>query len=222
MRRFLLLMVVTCGAVYAYAGPTEFTFLQWNGGQWENGYPYYIQTTDNPSALIAVMCDDYVHGGMPGDQWDANITQLGSNNITLTRFNNIPGTNSLYPLTLYDEAGWILLQTQVEATNQWQPMTYAVWNIFDPHSPCDSACQMWISEAENAAMHQFFGADFNRVYVITPVDQHDPDPNHIQEFLALGTDSGLLEPQGTTAPEPGTLMLMGSGLLALFGRRFLN
>ena len=225
MRRWLLLlMVVICGAVCAYADPTEFVFVGWSGDQWQNGYPYYIRTFDNPTAsIIAVMCDDYVHGGQPGEEWDANITQLGSGNIQLARFNKfVQGPTSLSALTLYDEAGWILLQTQVEPTNQWREMNYAAWNIFDPNSPCDSACEGWLAAAQQAARDRFPGSDFNRVYIITPVDQYDPDPHHIQEFLALGTDSGLLGQQGTTVPEPGTLVLMGSGLLALVGRRFLH
>ena len=106
-----------CGAVYAFAGPIEWEFLNWNGGDWTNGYPYYIEPLTGPNSQIyAVMCDDYAHGGKPGDIWDANITNLGSRNICSHPFQQpSPGPNALYALGLYDEAGWILLQTQVEA-----------------------------------------------------------------------------------------------------------
>ena len=232
MRKFLLLAILLGGTVYAFAGsadsdsnPVEVTFLAWNNGQWQNGYPYYITESNGPiGAITAVMCDDYFHGGQPGDQWEANITQLGSGNITLARFNNIvQGPTALSPLLLYDEAGWLLLQTQVEPTNQWQPINYAVWDIFDPsQTPCNQQCQFWLAQAQQAARDRFPGSDFNRVYIITPTDQHDPHPDGPQEFLALGTDSGLLSPSGQPAtPEPGTLLLLGGGVLAVCGRKFL-
>ncbi|MGA2369874.1 MAG: PEP-CTERM sorting domain-containing protein [Candidatus Korobacteraceae bacterium] len=220
MRKILILAVLVCGSLYALADPTEFTFIGWQGDNWQNGYPYYImETTGNPT-ILDVMCDDYAHGGEPGQQWDANITDLGTGNISLTRFNNLPGSNALYPLMLYDEAGWILLETEMEPTTQWLNMNSAVWNIFDPGAPCDSACQTWIQAAKGGIMGlpQTY---FNDVFIVTPVNQHNPDPNSMQEFMYIG-EGGSNNGQNQTTPEPGTLVLMGTGVLALFGRRFLN
>jgi hypothetical protein len=163
---------------------------------------------------------------MPGDQWMANITDLGTGNLTLVRFNNIIGPNSLYDLMLYDEAGWLLLETQLEPSSQWVYMNSAVWTIFDPSAPCDSTCQAWMSAAQRSirGLPQSF---YDDVYIITPsgINQHNPDPHSIQEFMYIGqassgTGAGTDAPQ--TTPEPGTLVLMGTGVLALFGRKFLN
>jgi hypothetical protein len=226
MRRFVLLLLVFGGAVCAYAGPTEFTFVAWNNGQWQNGYPYVIQPTNGPTgSILAVMCDDYFHGGMPGDMWEANITQLGSGNISLARFNKfVSGPSALSPLQLYDEAGWLLLQTQLLPSSQWQAINYAVWFLFDPgQTPCNGACEMFLADAQNAAQMHFPDTDFDRVYIITPVNQYDPDPHGPQEFLALGSDSGLgIGEEGTSVPEPGTLLLLGSGLVGVLGRKFLR
>jgi hypothetical protein len=220
MRRLLILAVLLCGAVYAYAGPTEFTFLDWNGGDWQNGYPYYIEPTNGPvGSVIAVMCDDYFHGGQPGDQWEANITDLGTGNLSLVRFNNLVGPNALYPLMLYDEAGWLLLETLDEPTTEWQSMNYAAWTIFDPSAPCNSECQAWMTAAQQSikGLPQSF---FNDVFIVTPVDQHDPDPNSMQEFMYIGSSSSEGDQSNQTIPEPGTLVLMGTGLLAVIGRKF--
>ncbi len=224
MRRVLLIVAMfLCGTVYAFAGPTEWEFLQWNGGDWTNGYPYYIQQVDGPNAQIyAVMCDDYAHGGQPGDLWDANTTNLGTQNIMLTRFNNLSGPNALYALGLYDEAGWILLQTQVEPTSEWKSMTYAVWHIFDPNAPLFGDASTWISNAQAEQKIGFPGVDFGKVYILTPVNQHDPDPNSMQEFMYIGQDPSNLSQVNQTTPEPGTFLLLGSGLLAMLGRKFWN
>jgi PEP-CTERM motif len=225
MRRLLILAVLVCGTVCAYAGitnsgPVEFTFINWSGGNWENGYPYYISPTDNPNQVIAVMCDDYAHGGQPGDEWMANITDLGTGNISLTRFNNLVGAFALYPLMLYNEAGWILTQTLVEPTSAWQQMNYAVWTIFDPSAPCDSTCQAWIAAAETniKGLPQSY---FDDVYIVTPVNQHDPNDNDIQEFMYLG-ESSSSDPSNQTTPEPGTFLLMGTGLVAVFRRKLFS
>lgn len=230
MRKLLVLAMLLGGAVYAYAGavgPVEFTFVTWNDGQWQNGYPYTIEPTNGPvGSILAVMCDDYFHGGQPGDMWSAYITQLGSDNISLTRFNKMPeGPTSLTPLMYYDEAGWILLQTQVEQPSQWQAMNYAVWYLFDPtQTPCNTDCQLWLTAAQQEALMHFPGVDFNKVYVITPTNQYDPNPNGPQEFLALGSDSGLgLAPASSSVPEPGTLLLIATGFLGgIFRRWFLR
>jgi len=219
MRRLLVLAVVVFAAVCAQADPVEFTFLAWNDGNWQNGYPYFVQEIGGPIAALAVMCDDYIHGGEPGDMWDANITNLGPGNITLTRFNNVAGPFALYPLMLYNEAGWLLLQTQDNPMSEWLAINTAAWTIFDPAAPCNSECQVWLAAARNEARLGFPDTDFYKVYIITPVNQHDPDPHGIQEFMYIGEDPRG-GPGSATAPEPGTFILMGTGVLAALGRRF--
>lgn len=230
MRKLLILAVLLmCGSVYVLAGPSdgssqgpvEFEFIGFNGGNWQNGYPYYITETGGNDAIIDAMCDDYVHGGAPGDRWDANITDLGSENILLTRFDNLHEPDSDDALILYNEAGWLLLETQDFSNSNWREMNSAVWTIFDPSAPCDSTCQEWLTAAQNEAKIGFPGVDFNKVYIVTPVDQHNPDPHSIQEFMYIGEDPAGSK-QGQSTPEPGTLVLMGTGLLGIAGRRFLK
>ena len=171
------------------------------------------------------MCDDYAHSGKPGDIWDANVTNLGSRDIALTRFNTSPGPFALFPLRLYNEAGWILLQTQTEQNTEWKAMNYAVWRIFDPNAPLFGDAQTWIDAARQEAREGFPDIDFNKIYIVTPVNQHDPDPNGIQEFMYIGQDptgaqQGLAG--GGTTPEPGTLLMVGTGVAAMIGKKVLS
>jgi|HubBroStandDraft_5_1064220.scaffolds.fasta_scaffold59839_1 hypothetical protein len=238
MRRLVVLLMLLCGAVYAVAGSSDlpgssqtiqeqFQFLQWSGGDWTNGYPYYIAPVNGPNSLIyAVMCDDYMHGGQPGDIWTANVSNLGTQNLSTDRFNNLAGPNALYPLRLYDEAGWILLQTPTESPTEWKAMNYAVWHLFDPAAPLFGDASTWLNNAYQQFLIGFPGTDFNKVYVVTPVDQHDPDPNSMQEFMYIGQDpsggGGSDTPASQSTPEPGTLLLVGTGALAMLRKKFLS
>ena len=216
MRKFLLLAVVLLfGAVSAYAGPMEFEFLGFTDGNWELGYPYYI--TPGPGSFIqAVMCDDYVHGGAVGDTWEANVTDLGTNNVSLTRFGHM---ESALGLAYYHEAGWILLETVTTPMGQWMDMNEAVWHIFDPSSPIDAGGLAWLSAAQAEARLGFPGVDFNKVYIITPVDQYDPDPNAIQEFMYVGNDPTSSNSPGASDARAGYIGFVGHRCTCIIAKK---
>ena len=222
MKRFVVIvgMLLAAACTYAspipgpdYTNPVSVTLLSFSGGQWQNGYPYTLSML-GPSALFKAMCDDYTHGGSIGESWQANITNLGSNNLTLTRFGH---QESALGLAFYHEAGWILLQTPVTPSSEYQDMNYAVWHIFDPAVPLGQGAQIWLEKAQAEMALGFPGVPFNDVFIITPVDQYDPNPNGPQEFLTIDPRVG-----GGTTPEPGTLLLVGTGLVGLWKRKLLS
>ena len=197
MKKFILLIGLLTLTGSAFAGPVKINFTGFSAGGWQTGYPYYA--TVNGGSVIDVMCDDWYHGGLPGQTWQANYTNLGSKDLSTLRFNQMPGA-----LTLYEEAAWLLLQTEVTPRNQWMAINFTVWNIFDPNAPTEGT--YWLTLAQREAALGFPGVNFNSIAIYTPVNQYDRDPNGPQELL-------------TIVPEPSTLLLLGSGPAGLLSRK---
>jgi hypothetical protein len=194
----LLLMATACSAA-----PVTIVFQAFQAPGWQAGYPYFGDV--NGVSGVAIMCDDWAHGGFPGQTWQANLTDLGTINAgnigsSLLRFNQLPNA-----LTLYQEAGWLLLQTNgasLKSTN----INLAVWYTFDKNAPVTPGSQFWLTAAQNEANRGFPGVDFHSVAIYTPLNQYDPTLDNPQEFLRI-------------VPEPGTLLLLAGGIAGLVARK---
>jgi len=172
----------------------------WPDG-WVTGYPYSL--TLNGGSPFPAMCDDYNHdgipdhNGIPGDTWQANLTNLGTGDVTNLRF-------ASFGLRAYQQVGWLLLQSKVEPPSHWAAINYAAWYIFAPSQNVllYSNANYWYGRAAAALQNGFPGVDFSRVEIGTPIDIDAPSTGP-QEFIWI-------------TPEPGSLILVSTSALGAF------
>jgi hypothetical protein len=133
-----------------------------------------------------------------GDTWKANITNLASQKLSHTRFND---------LIRYEEAAYLLMQINDSNQSEWGNINFAIWNTLSPAvyvgstPPGTFGPNYWLDLAQSVDLSE---VDFSNVEIVTPLNKYSDrgDP----EFMFL-------------TPEPGTLLLIGGGLMGLFFQR---
>ena len=179
---------------------SRFTFL--NGGT-VTAFGYYVggyngQVGVAPTQTSVVLnCVDFFHEVYAGQQWDANVSSLGSGSGVgyFTRESDID---------LYKQAAWLTVQYAGKSDYNVGQIQATIWNLFKPAS-VTPASNYWLLAAQN----NYKSMDYSGYYVVTDVNKSNP--NSVQEFITTGNL------QTTATPEPASMLLLGSGLAGLAG-----
>jgi len=186
-----LLLAALLALVSATAALADTVQMQFNqpGGNNANGeYTYPYQFSVNGNPMD-LMCISLYNNISNGQTWTANVNSVAS----------LWGTQDA---TLYDAAAWLFQQEQANGNDP--AINWAAWKVFYPGQDVSgvAGADAWYTQAVN---NTYTDGEFSDVFLYQPVGfvRGGDSP---QEFLG-----------SAPVPEPGTLLLMGSGVLGFAG-----
>ena len=154
---------------------------------------YYISpyTAVLNSTPVSVFCVDPTHEAYFGSTWNVTVSNL-TGDLSATRLGNAG-------LAAYQEIAYLLFDTGYmnasTTTATRQAIQAAVWYISNSSS-AEGANNSWVAQAKALQAAGWQGINFSNVSVLS-------DPQGVyQEFMVQ-------------TPEPGTLLLLGMGLIGL-------
>jgi hypothetical protein len=167
--------------------------------------------SDPTRPTINLYCVDILNQITWGHKWQGNVTSLTSGSFDLTR-------HGLAAKDSYKKAAYLASQYRAAgiSSNQWGGIQAAVWNLLNPGNPNGGTNPLvgtseayWLNAANNwyaSAESKTF--DYSKWTIVTEVDAAG---------LAVGGGTQEFLTDSAATPEPATLILMGTGLLFVFG-----
>ncbi len=194
----LLAIMLMAGALVSAAPVTANVQLVNAGAPTVSDGSYYVgpYTVSVDGKSMAALCVDFFHQSSVGDSWNAYVTSLtGSLANTYHSGDQVQYAEEAYLYSLINKAG-------VSATDRIN-IQHAAWNITDSAYQVSGDALLFV----NAALQNYKNMDLSSFQLLSSVDCNHRE----QEFLVASA----------AAPEPGSLMLLGGGLLAagLISRR---
>ena len=222
--RFAVLLLLTLAM--ASAGTVNVTLTTLPANQAGGYYVGFTQATVGDSLGIDLLCDDiehttYVPSG-PFSYYVSSLPQL--QNVRWT------GPNQQAELTNYETAAVLLYEFAAlgaVSNDTAGAYNFALWDLFDPSAPTYGRARqvpLRYSLARRASSPVAASPPpTDELQVLTPTPSADSN----QEFLFLDQNDTITisgaPGDGSSAPEPRTPLLIGSGLIALviFSKRLL-
>jgi hypothetical protein len=203
LARLLTLAILFAPFAHADGGSVSMQFENVNGAN--NGIyyvsPYYGTMNGQP---VVLFCDDIKNEVGFGQTWSANVTNLETalsttNGFANTRYGSVSNSAVIAnPGLAYEEAAWLTTQFAGNPT-QWVSLQEALWDIMNPGTYSDSGVSYWLAAATGFGGDPNFNpASFEIVTNVGPLCL----TGQVQEFIVQ-------------TPEPGTMALLLTGVLAL-------
>jgi hypothetical protein len=192
-RRILPLLLAASFVAAPLRAQTPFTLVD-GGPVSAFGYqvgPYTgLMGTGSDAQSLFLYCVDVAHTSVPGETWNANLTDLGTG-IGI-------GTNTRFgDLTLYRQAAWLTTQYALhpDATADIQA---TIWNLFGAVPGVTPSSDYWFVQA----VTNYASMDYSGFLVATDVNKD----------LAVSAQEVIV-----VTPEPATAALLATGMFVLLG-----
>jgi len=186
--------------------------------------PYTGTLTSSSGAMqqLTLYCDDFNNESAIGSSWSVNVASVAGG-LSTTRYETSNPADSGYPhhnypvgLELYEEEAWLFTQEAANSGNAsvMKAIQEAAWHLTSNSSsqPSNYNYQAWITAAGNNYNNTVDGyvtPDYSKWYILTQVGYAGKTGSTgNQELLTYIPSSSVQQ-----APEPGTLLLAGFGLL---------
>ncbi len=172
--------------------------------------PYAITINGSPQVVTCYDYDDEIGLGQSWSAYEYTLSEAISSGMFHTGFGDA---------TIgYESVGWLSAQTYGTPAEE-VGLQYAIWNVFEHDIPALTGDSLTAYNNYESALSAevtagFADFNFNHTTFLEPTAGVPQQAGTKQAFVFAITSGGGDQ---TSAPEPGTMVMIGSGLLCLLG-----
>ena len=208
---FVSLLAAT-GAIPMLAGTVNVTFSGANGQTDSSGYLISPYTATINGVSTTIYCDDFANEVTNGENWTANVSNLASGNLSNTRYGadstsllTQNGTNqSFTALQTYEMAAWLSTQFAPSGSAGYAnngAIQDTIWDLFNPNTVNPN-----VNPPKPSSNTELFAAEQNYSKI---------NPANFNILTNTGVQGSGQEQEFIFAPEPGSLVMLGIGIVAI-------